>query len=222
MVPISHLSRAKLVGVVTALAVLGFLLGGYLLRVIEQYRLRAEFENFREVAWAHFKKRCAESAGERIIQTVDGVQSIFLERPRQRPREAQLRDQYWMGDPYGLVLYPPVEISRYLSYVDEDGYSRTKRTSRPGFDYVVVPQENGKFLRYRLDETRNGFITTQLDSQPSRYSVTWQDISTREDRKYWVAGGRLQVFQLASSLRGPFDEAVEAQARDFVALAPWS
>lgn len=191
--------RMKTIAIAAALALLGVTPGTYASRTLEQYRSRAEFENYRKAAWAHFKKRCAEDAGEKIIQTVDDVHGIFLERPRQRPTEAQLQDQYWMGDPYALVVYPPVEISRYLYDLDQRGLSTTRRTSRRGFDYVVVPQKNGKFLEYRLDRTNDHFITKELDTQPSRYSVTWQDISTQEDRKYWVAGGRLQVFDRQSN-----------------------
>jgi hypothetical protein len=36
----------------------------------------------------------------------------------------------------------------------------------------------------------------EVDRLRSRYGITWEDISTLEDRKYWVAGGRLAVIDL--------------------------
>ena len=186
-------ARAMMMTIVAALALFGIVPESHALSAMEQKRSRAEFEKYREAAWAHFRKRCTENAGEKVYRTVDHVEGIYLERPRQRPSDADLRNQHWMGDPYGLVVYPPAEISRYLNYLNKDGVPTKRITSRRGFDYVTVPRKDGKFLQYRLDDGSDRLIVAVLDTQPSRYSVTWKDISTEEDRKYWVAGGRLQV-----------------------------
>ena len=38
-----------------------------------------------------------------------------------------------------------------------------------------------------------------IDSPTSQISVSWEDISTLEDRKYWVAGSRLRVVDLTDN-----------------------
>lgn len=152
----------------------------------------------RSAAWDHFRGRCALGAGEKILRTVDGVEGIFLARPRKQPSEKDLRDQYWMGDPYGLVMYPPAEISRYLNFLNREGRPTKERTARKGFDYVVTDSGSGGFLEYRLDESNEKLVVKKLEAQPSRYSIVWRDISTDEDRKYWVAGGSLQIVDLST------------------------
>jgi len=158
---------------------------------------KAEQAKYREAAWAHFRKRCAERAGEKIYRTVENVQGIFLAKPRTEPRERDLKDQYWMGDPYGLVMYPPAEISRYLSDLEPNGISTKTRTSRPGFSFVETPDPRGSsFIVHRLDGSRNRTVTEISDTRQSRYAVVRDDISTTEDRAHWVAGGRLAVTDL--------------------------
>jgi hypothetical protein len=76
--------RARAVGMVTAIALLALLPGNYVLRAMEQERSRADFEKYREAAWAHFRKRCKEDAGEKIYRVVEGVEGIFLRKPRNR------------------------------------------------------------------------------------------------------------------------------------------
>ena len=38
----------------------------------------------------------------------------------------------------------------------------------------------------------------QVDDLQSKYGMTWSDISTKEDREKWIAGGLLQVIELVS------------------------
>lgn len=161
---------------------------------------RAEEQKYREAAWAHFQKRCKENAGEKIYRTVENVEGFLLAKPRARPTEADLRDQFWMGDPYGLVLYPPAEISGYLHDLDDNDIPTTKSTSRGGYRFVETPGRGGsEFIRYRLDNTRDKTTTENSDTRQSRYAVTRDDFSTKEDRTYWVAGGRLAVIDLVTN-----------------------
>ena len=166
----------------------------------KQTRTPEEFAKYREAARAHFQKRCKENAGEKIHRTIEDVEGIFLAKPRKRPTELDLKDQHWMGDPYGIVLYPPAEISRYLSYLDDNDISTTKRTLRPGYAFVEVPSANGsEFIRHRLGGTRDKTASERSVVRQSRYAVIRDDISTREDRTYWVGGGRLAVVDLSTN-----------------------
>jgi hypothetical protein len=199
-----RLPRARLrkVGAATmVLAMFGIPSAIYMQQSIAQERTaaarRTEQQRFREAAWAHFRKRCAENAGEKIYRTANDVKGIYLLKPRSEPSEWDLKDQYWMGDLYGLVLYPPAEISRYLSDLDDNDISTKKRTSRPGFGFVEALNPRGSgFFVHRLGSSRDKIVTETAETRQSRYAVTRDDISTKEDRSYWVAGGRLAVTDL--------------------------
>ena len=151
----------------------------------------------RAAAWAHYKARCETNSGEKINETISGVEGILLQRPREEPTDANLRDQYWMGDPYGFAMYPPVEIARYLQFLDENDIPTRKKTARVGYEYVVIPKGD-KYLRYTLAGDNEALVPELLDMQPSRYVVSWEDISTKEDRSHWVAGSRLTVRDVVS------------------------
>lgn len=208
--------RAKAISVVAALALLGIPPGSYALRAMEQQRSRAEFQKYREAAWAHFRKRCKEEAGAKIYRVASNVEAIFLAKPRSRAKEAELRDQFWMGDPYGYSnfegLFP---IRTYL--FDRSGKTITDVRFTPikGYRYVETSnpayregRSSRPYLRYKLEKVRVRNNATQkfeqriepraieVDTTISRYGVTWKDISTREDRTFWVAGGRLTIFDL--------------------------
>lgn len=187
--------RTRTTGVVAALVLLGLFPGSHALRAMEQQRSRAEIEKYREAAWAHFRKRCKENAGERIYGTAKDVKGFFLERPRKKPSEAQLRDQYWLGDPYGLVLYPPAQISGYLRDLDDKDLPTLKSTAHLGYRFVETPSpsEKSKVLRYYIDRTSGRIVSRSDTDRRSRYMVSWRDISTKRDRMYWVAGGRLLI-----------------------------
>ena len=147
------------------------------------------------VAWAYFRKKCDNFAGEKVYEVVMDVAGILIERPRTRPKERDLADQNWPSDIYGLILYPPVEISRYLAYLNEDSYTTKQKTERPGYSFVEVPISGStKYRMYRLKPDGETFATAESNSRASRYSIRREDISTKEDRSHWVAGSRLVVF----------------------------
>ena len=195
MDPSSHFPRARSTCAIAALAVLCLLQGSYALHAEGQQRSRAEFERYREAAWAHFRKRCKDDAGEHVYGTAEDVEGFFLEHPRKKPTEAQLRDQYWLGDPYGLVLYPPAQISGYLRDLDDNDIPTLKSTIHRGYKFVETPSPSGKpgVLRYYIDGASGRVVSSAATNRRSRYMVSWRDISTERDRMYWVAGGRLRI-----------------------------
>jgi hypothetical protein len=40
---------------------------------------------------------------------------------------------------------------------------------------------------------------SEFPKSESQFGISWDDISTPEDRKYWVAGSRLQILNLADN-----------------------
>jgi len=199
--------RAKrirlIVVLLIALPVVGLLISN---DIMEKRQAEARSAYVRE-AYAHFKQRCAGAhiTYHRQVPPQDGV---FIMKPGTTATSAQLQDQFWMGDPYDLPNTPENEASgllyRQKSLPKE---SWDARNSRGGFDFVEAPHPDqpGKYRRFTLKPTgkkdHKGFVIHEpgsdiVDTRQSRYGYTWDDISTLEDRKYWVAGGRLRVVDL--------------------------
>jgi hypothetical protein len=152
-------------------------------------------------AWAYFKNKCDTEAGEKIYKTFSGVKSVLIVKPLPPATEKDLFDQFWMGDPYSdATPWNERDISK------ADNLLRTMNLfgmQSIGFEFVEI-QRNAD--RNRTIETispsptdvfRN---TTSVSSQrASRFGVSWEDTSTQEDRKYWVAGSRLRVIDLTDN-----------------------
>jgi len=159
---------------------------------------------YRKAAWAHFKKRCDENAGEKIYKIAQNVDGIFLMKPRPKATQDQLRDQYWMGDPYGYRHSMPWQFP-FLWDLNERGGSTTTRTERRGFDFVEVPQPDSAnqfkepVLHFTLNRESRKLVEKSVSTRQSVYGIVWEDTSTREDRSYWVAGSKFQVVDLRSN-----------------------
>ena len=152
---------------------------------------------YRKAAWAHFEKRCKENAGEKIYKTAENVEGIFIIKPRPKATYDQLRDQFWMGDPYGYVPHE-LMIQSYLWYLNENGGSSSIETPRKGFAFVESPVDgqSGVLTRYSLDGQTKKLVAKQVANPTSPYGVIWEDVSRPEDRKYWIAGSKLQIIDL--------------------------
>ena len=181
--------RSKIIGAVAVVALFGWLPGRQL---VEDYQRNA----FAKGAWTYFKKLCDEKSGERIYKTFTGVTSVVVLKPLPPATEKDLYDQYWYGDPYS---HATVRSDRGESAALRlTGTYKNTRGGVVGLDFIEYPR----------DETgRNFFILKKTEAYPyrtvdetgqlkSRFGVSWEDISTPEDRKYWVAGSRLRVIDL--------------------------
>lgn len=163
-------------------------------------------------AEALFRERC-QSAGEKIYRTADKVEGIFL--MKLRPEEINYANQYRMDDPYGHDSGGET----YLKIFFTDFYRIPLSPpagwkQRLGYPYVeALDPQDGKRYRYtgRIEEPwqtnkhyLKGYTQFVLDKKPAngpqpRYGVTYDDISTREDRDYWIAGSSLKVIDLKTN-----------------------
>lgn len=165
-------------------------------------------------AEALFKERC-QSAGEKIYRTADKVDGIFL--MKLRPKDINYGDQYKMDDPYGRDVGGDGYITNFLLGRNAKGSLVEQGQERSGYRYVeALDPQDGKRYRYtgavrevtRISSPLIGgdgksfktiaFVlekTSATGPQP-RYGVTYDDISTREDRDYWIAGSSLKVIDL--------------------------
>jgi hypothetical protein len=164
--------------------------------IYKQYEYKQRFAE----AKALFDERC-KTAGERIDRTSGGVEGVLLMKAR--PKEINLGDQYRLDDPFGADCHGEECIAELLR-VSEGQSLNLELSDRfsSGFPFVdfVDPTEKKRY-RYRAtiepNATHRLSLQRTLPASPTpTFGVTWDDISTREDRDHWIAGGSLKVLDL--------------------------
>lgn len=169
-------------------------------------RKAPEFQARYEKAEALFKKRC-ETAGEFIYKTVPNVKGVVW--MRWRSKSVRDSDQFEMNDPYGSTCSGEWCIRSLL--VATQGYELLQKAQmkptlgRVGYDFVeAADPETGQKYRYTLRYVHpvnsspdwwieDELIKVPIDEFTARYGITWDDISTREDRELWIAGGAISA-----------------------------
>ena len=175
-------------------------------------------------AEAMFAERCKKS-GEFIHRTAENVEGVFLMKVRMRHNHG---DQYRMSDPFGHDSTGNDYFKSFLVGRDKDGWqTSTRPVASKGYRYVeALDEKDGKRYRYtgsmksvgRKDVTAKGvqmalernpnydlnIYAYVLDKLPApgpmpRYGITYDDISTREERDYWIAGSSLKVIDLKTN-----------------------
>jgi hypothetical protein len=172
-------------------------------------------------AEAMFKERC-KTAGEKIYRTVENVEGIFLLKIR--PDRINYGNQFRMDDPYGRDLGGDAFIQMFIrgSYqANTRGQAAPGSPARIGYEYVEATDEkDGKRYRYtgsvrdvphissvlmggdgKTKFVTKDFVLDKIVAQGTapRYGVTFDDISTREEREYWIAGSSLKVVDLQTN-----------------------
>lgn len=154
-----------------------------------------------------FEQRC-KTAGEKIHRTVENVEGVYL--LKLRPVGINYGDQFKLDDPYGSDFDGDAYIRSFLRgfFEKPPANPAPPTTPRLGYLYVeAVDPSDGRRYRYtgRFEEPwqtnksyLKGYIRFVSDKVPApgpapRYGVTYDDISTREEREYWIAGSSLKV-----------------------------
>jgi hypothetical protein len=155
-------------------------------------------------AQALFAARC-KTAGEKIYRTVEGVDGVLLTNIR--PSRVMSDDQFAQYDPYGYEGGGDEYIKSFLAgnWKTCVGKAPQCPANKKAFDYVDIQSENFAYERFfvvdkathqpflpgviSIPELVKGKSTLPL----AKYAVTWIDVSTDEDRKNWIAGGRISI-----------------------------
>lgn len=175
-----------------------------------------------QTAEAMFQERCRK-AGVTIHRTAENVEGVFL--MKLRSGKINFGEQFTLDDPYGSDLDGDGYI---VSFLRGSYQANTKRgplvpgsPPRLGYLYVeAIDPKDGKRYRYtggikqvthvhHMSMGGDGKTTFQtmayvLDKVPAtgpapRYGVTYDDLSTREEREYWIAGSSLRVIDLKTN-----------------------
>jgi hypothetical protein len=172
-----------------------------------------EFKQRYEKAKALFDERC-KTAGEKIYRTVEGVEGVFLMNLRNE--SVNFSDQYKQNDPYGYSGTGDDYIKLFIrgrSTVPTTIGKTVDSKNIVTYNYAEAPSPDGKgFVRYttitpKEDSeriTRNGGGTvpitkTMVSQRSAKFGVAWSDISTKQDRDYWIAGGSLKIVDLSNN-----------------------
>jgi hypothetical protein len=158
---------------------------------------------YAQEAWAYFKKLCDEKSGEKIYKTFVGVKSVLVVKPLPAATEKDLFDQYWYGDPYSNASTGDRArlAAARLTYRDAP-IAQGKRGN--GFDFVESddsqnPASGRRLVKYSFSPSQRQVQSQELATSPvSRFGISWEDISTPEGRRYWVAGSRLSIIDLTN------------------------
>jgi len=155
-----------------------------------------------KLATERFELRC-KSAGEKIDRTVENVDGILLMNVR--PKQTRSATQFVMDDPYGRNCAGEEDcIGTYL-------FDYKMVPAGPGRDAGLTPSTPriyrfvdandtlGQRYRYTKDSPQAPLRKAPASTLPPRYGVMWEDISTREDREFWIAGGVLKVVDLTTN-----------------------
>lgn len=162
-------------------------------------------------AIAMWQERC-KTAGEKIHQTVDNVEGVYLMKVR---TTTNFGDQFVLDDPYGSDHTKDGYIKSFLRGFYTPVAKPTPYTP-PRMAYLYVEAQDpkdGQRYRYtgRIDqpwlrdkaygEWVRDFVLDKAPApgKPPRYGVTYDDISTREEREYWIAGSSLKVIDLQTN-----------------------
>lgn len=178
-----------------------------------------------QIAEKMFHERC-KKAGEFIHRKAENVEGILL--MKLRPIKTDFSNQFVLDDPYGDDTGGNGYISNFLSARTARGsISNGNDAVTNGYRYVeAIDPTDGKRYRYtgsmkvvgkkdvtapnvRINLQQNpnydlsiyAFVLDKVSAPgaPPRYGVTYDDISTREEREYWIAGSSLKVIDLKTS-----------------------
>jgi hypothetical protein len=185
--------KAKSLSALAVVAVFGWLPAKQAYEAQQRY-------NYSREAWAYFKKLCDERAGEKIYKTYTGVRSVLVVKPLPPASDRDHFDQFWYGDPYSASA-TSVRARAAASILTLD--SRRPTGIQKGLEFVEMKLEDHGETRYQRitrPVTNNQMAKVELIEKPvSRFGISWEDISTPHDRKYWVAGSRLKVIDLTDN-----------------------
>ncbi len=208
--------RDRVIAVALVVALFGFLPGriGW-----QEYQAR----NRLNAAMARFEMRC-KSAGEKINRTMENVDGVVWMKWRPTGNNPE---QFALDDPYGKDCSGDECIKRLLRVtkgVDLNPDDAKENANGHRFVETIDPSD-GKRYRYfgvmklhprwteqaiarQKELTGKGLGASaypfSLEREPianftARYGITWDDISTREDREQWIAGGSLKAIDLQNN-----------------------
>ena len=209
------------------LAMAGLVVAVFAAPALRNLKGRHDAQGRIDEAMALFAERC-KTAGEKINRTVNDVDGVVWLKWREKISNADnFADQWKLNDPYGQDCGATDCISNLLRVTKgQDLDPEEAQRHVVGYRFVETKDpSDGRPYRYtaaigvthqrtadQLEQYKKNtgkdpgldVIGYVLDRKPierfgTRYGVIWDDISTREDRAHWIAGGSLKVIDLQTN-----------------------
>ncbi|MFN4265603.1 MAG: hypothetical protein ACK4F8_07655 [Aquabacterium sp.] len=194
----------------------------------EEVTQQAETNARAQIAMRMWKERCETKAGYKIYRRADNVDDIFLMKIRDGDinfdDQYKLDDPYGRdsrGDNYILNFLkgayhqrtdqsypagsPPRAGFKFVEAFDpKDGVRYRYTASKKAVRQMNLNHPNVQRLLKENPSMDINVYEFVLDKVPAkgtrpRYGVTYDDISTREERDYWIAGSSLRVIDLETN-----------------------
>jgi hypothetical protein len=190
----------KAIGIAVVILVFGYLPAQGWLDAKKREAEAQKGEAYAREAWAYFKKKCDADAGEKIYKTFTDVKSVLVVKQLPPANDNALSDQFWLGDPYSNATPGERASSAALRLASQTLPASFGNEGR-GFDFVESSTaDTNNLVRYSYrreqGEWREAREIQPIDRPASRFGISWQDESTPEDRKYWVARSHLRIVDL--------------------------
>jgi hypothetical protein len=193
--------------------------------LVPEVTRQIEFRNRQATAKSMFEERC-RTAGEKIYKTVENVEGIYLMKVR---TSTNFGNQFELDDPYGHDSTGDQYLLNFLQgyYHQRNEKPVVGSPAHTGFHYIeAMDPKDGKRYRYtgglkvvgqmkiepanlqkalkidpKYDINNYAFVLDKAPApgEPPRYGVTYDDISTHEEREYWIAGSSLKVVDLETN-----------------------
>ena len=163
---------------------------------------------------AHFEMLC-KNAGERIVRTVENVEGVVWMKWRDKLDVSDDYDQFKLSDPYGrdcnwegcieqllratsgLNLDPSKKEPFHTGYRFVESVDPATRQLNRYTRQLYRPHD--REAKYTETLVRAELVHQGIKERTARYGITWDDISTREDRERWIAGSSLKVLDLQTN-----------------------
>ena len=162
----------------------------------------------------YFDHLCKTEAGEFIYKTVDGVEGLYMMRPRKEATDDELSHLHALEDPYGQVVgesdfpqnyYVQPAMGKYgfleMPMIDSsrrggtfENYKRYYRDeeAHPNRKYQTAINGQSVFVPYVVTEATVPVLK-------SRYGFTWRGITRPYDREFGITGGGSDCPRFANS-----------------------
>lgn len=183
-----------------------------------------DFQLKLQAAQILFEERC-KNAGEKNTKIIENVEGVMW--MKWRTGDVNEGNQFKLDDPYGSDCSEDDCIKNLLR-VSKGAHLNPEEAARHATGYKFIDSinpHNDQLYRYTgvmipastwtqekletyyakqgrpIDPSSYIFAIERekITESTARYGITWDDISTHEDRENWIAGGSLKIIDLSNN-----------------------
>lgn len=158
---------------------------------------------------AYVQELCKKYGGDKIYKTVENVEGVFQMKAHNPDVHGEIRDQYGMANPWATEQGDTADMTRMLSF-EGKGYLFIEQQPEYGkpegppyrlFYLKPTGRKMGDIYPHHVEKDRpeTKGVEERVSALHSRYGYLTEDISTKEMRSRWIAGGRIKIIDLKTN-----------------------